>query len=97
MSIYKVPFNYPDIRYVSVTQLRDMLIEHDVKLEYNFDAEFDSPLKHTITGGLEGLVEFMRSIVEGRDWFDSAGWKKNVKENYEWNPNGLGPEVGCYV
>ena len=98
MSIYKVPFKYPDVRYVSVTHLRDLLNEHDVKLEYNFDADFDDPLKHTITGDLDGLTGFMSEVMsEGaRESFDALGWRKTVSENYEWKPNGLGPNVGCY-
>ena len=57
---YKIPFQYPSD--LQVTELRDLLNKHAVKLEYNFDADFDDPENHTLTGTVDELVGFHRDL-----------------------------------
>ena len=99
MPIYKVPFELPAKEFVGSGYLGALLKEYDVVLEYDFDCAYDADVCHKITGTLDNLTCFMADIMceVTRDYFDAAAWEKNVKEKYEWNPNGLGPQVGCYV
>ena len=57
---YKIPFQYPSD--LQVTELRDLLNKHAVKLEYNFDADFDDPENHTLTGSVDELIGFHRDL-----------------------------------
>ena len=57
---YKIPFQYPSD--LQVTELRDLLNKHAVKLEYNFDADFDDPENHTLTGTADELIGFHRDL-----------------------------------
>ena len=73
--LYKLPFQYPTD--IQVTELRDLLTEHSVKLEYNFDADFDDPQNHTVTGTLQNLIGFHRDL-------DGPGQSFPVDEFKEW-------------
>ena len=57
---YKIPFQYPSD--LQATELRDLLNKHTVKLEYNFDADFDDPENHTLTGTADELIGFHRDL-----------------------------------
>jgi hypothetical protein len=75
MQIYKLPFQYP--KDFPVTQLRDLLVKYSVKLGYDFDVDFDDPVKHTVTGTLDDLIGFHREI-------DGPGQSFPVDEFKEW-------------
>mgnify|MGYP001368168681 CR=1 FL=1 len=99
MPIYRVPFSYPSPDLVPTALLRDLLQVHNVTIGFDFNAPHDSVTFHTITGELDNLAFFMMDIMAEvtREWFDAGEWRRNVKENYEWNPDGLGPGTGCYA
>ena len=73
--IYTIPFQYPSD--LPVTELRDLLSEHFVKIEENFKADFDDPEQHTITGTLDNLISFHRDL-------DGPGQSFPVDEFKEW-------------
>jgi len=73
--LYKLPFQYPTD--IQVTELRDLLTEHSVKLEENFNADFDDSQQHTITGTLQSLIGFHRDL-------DGPGQSFPVDEFKEW-------------
>ena len=58
--LYKLPLEYPSD--LPVTELRDLLNKHSVKLEYNFDADFDDPENHTLTGTEDSLANFFSDM-----------------------------------
>ena len=76
--LYKLPFQYPSD--LPVTELRDLLNEHSVKLEYNFDADFDDPENHTLTGTLEDLIGFHRDLDGPGQSFPVDEFKEYVEE-----------------
>ena len=80
MTLYKAPFKYPSPDVINATHLRDLLLEFDITLEYDFDAPHDGAEHHTITGTLENLQYFMMDIMceATREYFDCKKWSDNV-------------------
>ena len=76
--IYKLPFQYPTD--LPVTELRDLLNKHSVKLEFNFDADFDDPENHILTGTLEQLIGFHRDLDGPGQSFPVDEFKEYVQE-----------------
>ncbi len=90
MPVYKVPFTYPSPDVVPTAYLRDLLKEHNVTLDYDFDAPHDGDAHHQISGGLDDLTYFMMDIMceVTRDYFDANEWRK-IAELYEVDENGI--------
>ena len=76
--IYTIPFQYPT--ELPVTDLRDLLKEHSVKLEYDFEADHDDPFNHKVTGTLENLTNFHRDIDGPGQSFPVDEFTEFVKE-----------------
>ena len=76
--IYKLPFQYPSD--LPVTELRDLLNKHSVKLEYNFDADFDDPEKHTLTGSEEHLAKFFTDLDGPGQSFPVDEFREYIQE-----------------
>ena len=76
--LYRLPFQYPSD--LPVTELRDLLNVHSVKLEYNFDADFDDPVKHILTGTLDQLISFHRDLDGPGQSFPVDEFKEHVEE-----------------
>ena len=76
--IYTIPFKYP--AELPVTDLRDLLQKYSVKLEYNFDADFEDPEKHIISGTMENLINFNREIDGPGQSFPVDEFKQYVLE-----------------
>ena len=76
--LYRLPFEYPSD--LPVTELRDLLNKHSVKLEYNFDADFDDPEKHTLTGTEDQLVEFFHSLDGSAQSFPITEFLEYIQE-----------------
>ena len=79
VKLYRIPFQYPTD--LQVTELRDLLNEHSVKLEYNFDADFDDPVKHIVSGTLESLISFHRDLDGPGQSFPVDEFKEYVEEH----------------
>ena len=77
--IYTVPFQYP--ADFPATDLRDLIIVHDVKLEYDFEAPHDGDTFHKVTGTLENLINFHRDIDGPGQSFPVDEFKEFVEEN----------------
>ena len=77
--IYTIPFQYPT--ELPVTDLRDLIIVHDVKLEYDFEAPHDGDTFHKVTGTLENLINFHRDIDGPGQSFPVDEFKEFVEEN----------------
>jgi len=76
--IYKLPFQYPTD--LPVTELRDLLNKHSVKLEYNFDADFDDPENHILIGTLEQLIGFHRDLDGPGQSFPVDEFREYIQE-----------------
>jgi len=76
--IYTIPLQYPSD--LPVTELRDLLNEHSVRLEYNFDADFDDPVKHIVSGTLDDLIGFHRDLDGPGQSFPVDEFKEYVEE-----------------
>ena len=77
--IYTVPFQYP--AELPVTDLRDLIIVHDVKLEYDFEAPHDGDTFHKVTGTLENLINFHRDIDGPGQSFPVDEFREFAEEN----------------
>ena len=77
--IYTIPFRYP--AELPVTDLRDLIIVHDVKLEYDFEAPHDGDTFHKVTGTLENLINFHRDIDGPGQSFPVMEFEEYVREN----------------
>ena len=77
--IYTIPFQYP--ADFPVTDLRDLIIVHDVKLEYDFEAPHDGDTFHKVTGTLENLINFHRDIDGPGQSFPVDEFKEFAEEN----------------
>ena len=77
--IYTIPFQYP--KELPVTDLRDLLREHSVKLEFDFEADHDDPFNHKVSGTLENLINFHRDIDGPGQSFPVIEFTEFVKEN----------------
>ena len=77
--IYTIPFQYP--KELPVTDLRDLLREHSVKLEFDFEADHDDPFNHKVSGTLENLINFHRDIDGPGQSFPVLEFTEFVEEN----------------
>ena len=77
--IYTIPFQYP--KELPVTDLRDLLREHSVKLEFDFEADHDDPFNHKVSGTLENLINFHRGIDGPGQSFPVMEFEEYVREN----------------
>ena len=77
--IYTIPFQYPKV--LPVTDLRDLLNEHSVKLEYDFEAPHDGDTFHKVTGTLDDLIGFHRDLGGPGQSFPVDEFKEYVEEN----------------
>ena len=77
--IYTIPFQYPT--ELPATDLRDLLKEHSVKLEYDFEAPHDGDTFHKVTGTLENLINFHRDIDGPGQSFPVMEFEEYVREN----------------
>tara|TARA_A100001011_G_C14144331_1_gene771162 strand:+ start:424 stop:669 length:246 start_codon:yes stop_codon:yes gene_type:complete len=76
--IYTIPFQYP--AELPVTELRDLLNEHSVKLEYDFEAPHDGDTFHKVTGTMKNLIGFHRDIDGPGQSFPVDEFKEYVEE-----------------
>jgi hypothetical protein len=77
-TLYQVPFEYPSD--LPVTELRDLLNNHSVKLEYDFTEDIDVFNNHTVTGTLEDLTGFFQAL-------DGPAQSFPIDEFQEWASN----------
>ncbi len=77
--IYTIPFQYP--AELPVTDLRDLLVLHSVKIEEDFEAPHDGDTFHKVTGTMENLIGFHRDIDGPGQSFPVMEFKEYVREN----------------
>ena len=77
--IYTIPFQFPTD--IPVTWLKGLLASHQIKLEYNFEADHDDPFNHKVTGTLEDLINFHRDIDGPGQSFPVDEFKEFAEEN----------------
>ena len=73
--VYRLPLQYPTD--IPVTELRDLLNEHSVLLEYDFEAPHDGDTFHNVTVTLDNLACFFADL-------DGPGQSFPIDEFKEW-------------
>ena len=76
--LYRLPLQYPSD--LPVTELRELLNKHSLKLEFNFDVDFDDPVNHIISGTLDDLIGFHRDLDGPGQSFPVDEFKEYVEE-----------------